>query len=108
MAEWVEIQALTIAWIFYLEILKQIVAVAKLETQVIILTDNPTATQNYLPAKNAVGLPLNNMDNITLLEGNYDTVWMHDWAANPAWKMKKMTSSWLIGSTIAPLARTIM
>ena len=45
-AEWEEIQALTIAWTGYPGILKQIVAAARLETRVLILSEDVQATEN--------------------------------------------------------------
>lgn len=84
-AEWEEIQALTIAWTSYPGILKQIVAAARLETQVIILTEDPVATESYLMSNNIGGIAFTNMDNITLLEGDFDSIWMRDYAANPVY-----------------------
>lgn len=81
-AEWEEIQALTIAWISYPSILKQIVAAAINETQVIILTQDPAATLSYLTASNAGGPAITNTENITLIDGPYDSIWMRDYAGN--------------------------
>jgi agmatine deiminase len=55
MAEWEELQALTISWTGFPGILKQIVAAAVQETRVIILTDDPQATEDYLTSANAGG-----------------------------------------------------
>ena len=85
MAEWEEIQCLTIAWISYPTILKQIVANAKTQTRVIILSEDVAATEAYLLANNAGGAPLDNLDNVTILPASFDSVWMRDYAANPAY-----------------------
>jgi len=84
MAEWEEIQALTIAWISYPGILKQIVAAAQTETQVIILSEDPQATENYL-LSNQGTTALPNLNNITIVDAQYDSVWMRDYAANPVY-----------------------
>lgn len=85
MAEWEEIQALTIAWTSYPDILKQIVAAAVNETKVIILTDDVTGTQNYLTSANTGG-PAISMDNVILIDALYNSIWMRDYAANPVYK----------------------
>lgn len=84
MAEWEEIQALTIAWTGFPGILKQIVAASVQETRVIIFTQDAQATQNYLTSNNAGG-PAIAMDNITLLEEDFDSIWMRDYAGNPVY-----------------------
>ncbi len=84
MAEWEEIQVLTIAWTSYPTILKQIVAAAKEEVVVVILCEDPNSTENYLMG-NQGGGPLDNLDNVVLLEGDYDSVWMRDYAGNPVY-----------------------
>ena len=85
MAEWEEVQALTIAWTDFPVILKQIVAAGRLETQVIILTEDPVETQNYLMAANSGGPAFTDMNNVTLLEGPLNTIWIRDYAANPVY-----------------------
>ncbi|MDZ4750157.1 MAG: agmatine deiminase family protein [Flavobacteriales bacterium] len=84
MAEWEEIQALTISWTSYPGILKQIVREAKTETRVIILSENVSSTENYLMGSEAGG-PLDNMDNVTILDSNFDSVWIRDYAGNPVY-----------------------
>jgi agmatine deiminase len=84
MAEWEEIQALTIAWTGFPGILKQIVAASVQETRVIIFTQDAQATQSYLTSNNAGG-PAIAMDNITLLEEDFDSIWMRDYAGNPVY-----------------------
>ncbi|MEY3398979.1 MAG: hypothetical protein RL220_1573, partial [Bacteroidota bacterium] len=84
MAEWEEIQALTIAWTSYPGILKQIVREAKEETMVIILSENPSSTESYLMGSQAGG-PLDNMDNVTIIDANFDSIWIRDYAGNPVY-----------------------
>lgn len=84
MAEWEEIQALTIAWTSYPGILKQIVAAAKDQCEVIILSENPSQTETYLlGAQGAPALP--DLNNVTILEAAYNSIWMRDYAGNPAY-----------------------
>lgn len=89
MAEWEEIQALSIAWISYPGILKQIVASAKEECLVIILTENATSTENYLLGTSGEGNPgdiIANLDNVDIIEvDEVDSVWMRDYAGNPCY-----------------------
>lgn len=85
MAEWEEIQALTIAWTGYPGILKQIVQYAMSETQVIILSENVSQTQNYLENPNTGLGAISDFSNITIIDGEYDSVWMRDYAANPVY-----------------------
>lgn len=84
MAEWEEIQALTIAWTSYPSILKKIVAAAQTETKVIILTEDAAETQSYLTSVNAGGAALT-MDNIDLITAPFNSIWMRDYAANPVY-----------------------
>ncbi len=84
MAEWEEIQALTIAWTSYPAILKQIVAAAQSETKVIILTEDAADTESYLTSVNSGGAALT-MDNIDLISAPFNSIWMRDYAANPVY-----------------------
>lgn len=81
-AEWEEIQALTITWADFPSILKQIVRAAIEETKVIIITDDPAETMDYLTSNNSGGAPISNTSNITMVDGNYDTIWIRDYGAN--------------------------
>jgi agmatine deiminase len=81
MAEWEEIQVLVVAWTSYPTILKQIVANARLECEVVILAENPSATENYLLGNNGGG-PFSDLNNVTILDATYDSVWMRDYFAN--------------------------
>ena len=80
MAEWEEIQSLVICWAQYEGILKQIVRHAKEECEVIIVCDNAADVTSYL--NNAqYGGPLNNLNNVTLLESAFNSVWSRDYFA---------------------------
>ncbi|MFM7813870.1 MAG: agmatine deiminase family protein, partial [Flavobacteriales bacterium] len=85
MAEWEEVQALTIAWTSFPAILKQIVAAARLETTVIILSDDPAGTESYLLSANTGGAAFSDLNNVVILNSNYDSIWMRDYAANPVY-----------------------
>jgi len=85
MAEWEEVQAITIAWTTFPAILKQIVAAARLETQVIILSDDVQGTEDYLLSQNTGGAAFTNLDNILIVNSNYDSIWMRDYASNPVY-----------------------
>lgn len=82
MAEWEEIQALTISWKSFPAILKQIAAAARQEVPVIILTSDAAATSNYLLAANDGGPSFDNLDNIQIIEENTNTIWIRDYGAN--------------------------
>ncbi|MDZ4822732.1 MAG: agmatine deiminase family protein [Flavobacteriales bacterium] len=81
MAEWEELQALVVSWISYPIINKKIVAAAKLECEVIILTSNIATTQSYLTANNAGGPPMT-LDNITFIQSGLNSVWQRDYGPN--------------------------
>lgn len=78
MAEWEEIQALCITWTSFKSTLAQIILHAKEEVEVIIICSNAASAQNEL--LNTYGLP--NLDNVTFLEGDYDSIWMRDYGPN--------------------------
>ncbi len=80
MAEWEELQALTIAWTGYPDILAEIVRAAREETEVIILCKNAstvTSCKNKLTSK---GVDFSSR--VTFLIGNYDSVWIRDYGPN--------------------------
>jgi agmatine deiminase len=81
MAEWEEIQALTIAWTSFPRILKEIVAAAQNETEVIILSEDPLETEDYLLSNQGVPA-LSNLNNITIVPAEFNSIWMRDYAAN--------------------------
>jgi len=85
MAEWEELQALTIAWTTYPDILKQIVAAAREETLVIILSDDVQGTEDYLLASNTGGAAFLDLNNVLIIDASYDSIWMRDYAANPVY-----------------------
>jgi agmatine/peptidylarginine deiminase len=85
MAEWEEVQALTISWTSFPAILKQIVAAARLETQVVIISDNIQETEDYLLSSNTGGPAFPNLENVLIVDGNYDSIWLRDYAANPVY-----------------------
>ncbi len=85
MAEWEELQALNITWTGFPAILKQIVAAGRLETQVLIITDDLAGTEDYLMTANTGGPAFADLTNVTLIEGNYNTIWARDYSANPVY-----------------------
>lgn len=85
MAEWEEVQTLTIGWVSFPSILKQIVAAAREECNVIILSPDPTETENYLLATNAGGAAFSNLNGINIISCELNSIWMRDYAANPVY-----------------------
>lgn len=82
MAEWEEIEALTISWAFFFPILKQITSAAMLECEVIILSEDVAETEQYLSSVNAGGPAITDFSNITILDAEFNSIWMRDYAAN--------------------------
>ena len=78
MAEWEEIQALCVSWKSFKPTLAQIILHAKEEVEVIIVCSNASSCQNQL--LNTYNLP--NLDNITFLQRDFDSVWMRDYGPN--------------------------
>jgi hypothetical protein len=64
--------------------LKQIVAAARTQTLVIILSEDVAATEAYLFGT-AGGPAFTDLNNVIILPANYDSVWMRDYGANPAY-----------------------
>lgn len=81
MAEWEEIQALTITWEGFPSILKQITRAAIEETMVIIFSENPSSTESYLMGPGAGG-PLESMDNVQIVDAESNSIWIRDYGAN--------------------------
>lgn len=81
MAEWEEVQALMIGWEGFPSILKAIAAAAKEECEVIILSEDPSDTENYLMSNNAGGQPFADLNNITIIDAPLNTIWARDYAA---------------------------
>ncbi len=80
MAEWEEIQALAICWAGYEGILKQIVAAAKTECEVVIICEDQSQVIDVLQ-DNSAGGPLPDLENITFIEEEFNSVWMRDYGA---------------------------
>jgi agmatine/peptidylarginine deiminase len=72
-AEWEELQGLTITWTSYQSILREIVRYAKQETRVYIICSNPSAVTSYLAAGNIDTV------NVTCLQIPYNSVWSRDY-----------------------------
>lgn len=81
MAEWEEIQALTITWEGFPSILKQITRAAIDETEVIIFSESPSSTENYLMG-NSAGGPLPSMENVRIVDAESNSIWIRDYGAN--------------------------
>jgi agmatine deiminase len=82
MAEWEEVEALTISWAFFFPILKQITLAAREECEVIILSEDVAETEQYLSSINAGGPAISDFTNITILDAEFNSIWMRDYAAN--------------------------
>ncbi len=80
MAEWEESRALVIGWEGFSSILKRITAAARLECEVIIMTENPSTTEQYLLSSSGGGA-FDNLDNVTILETPLNSIWVRDYAA---------------------------
>ena len=76
MAEWEEVQALTIAWEGYEPILTEIVRNAVEECNVIIACSNPNQVQNYLIGEGV------DISNVQCLNINTNSIWMRDYGQN--------------------------
>lgn len=83
MAQWEEVQALTITWTSYQSVLREIVRAARLETQVYIIcgtacsgSTDSTNVKNYLSAG---GVPLTN---VHYIYAPCNSVWMRDYGQN--------------------------
>lgn len=78
-AEWEEVQALTIAWHSYPDVLTEIVRHARLECPVIIVCDDSTAVKNYL-SNNGVDL-----SNVFYELAGSNSIWIRDYGQNTAY-----------------------
>tara|TARA_S200000501_G_scaffold226394_1_gene212278 strand:+ start:177 stop:2159 length:1983 start_codon:yes stop_codon:yes gene_type:complete len=76
MAEWEEIQALTITWEGFEPILTEIVRNSVDECTVIIACDSPSQVNAYLQSNNV------NTENVEYLDVNTNSIWMRDYAQN--------------------------
>jgi len=77
MAEWEEVENLVITWTSYTGILKQIVRAAKEECEVIIVCSDPSQVTSVL-LSGSFGGPLPNLQNITFLNADYNSIWVRD------------------------------
>ena len=77
MAEWEEVQSVVITWASYTGILKQIVRAAKEECEVIIVCQDPSEVTSVL-LNGSYGGPLSDLDGITFLEADYNSIWVRD------------------------------
>jgi len=80
MAEWEEIQALTIAWEGFEPILTEIVRNSVDECKVIIACDNPSQVSSYLLSNNV------NTDNVEYLDVSTNSIWMRDYGQNTVYR----------------------
>ena len=85
MGEWEEIQTLVITWTSYTGVLKQIVAAAKEECEVLIVCDDAASVTSYLQNANYGG-PINDLDNVSFLEAPYNSVWSRDFGPEVIYK----------------------
>lgn len=76
MAEWEEIQTLTITWTSYPDVLTEIVRYAVDEVQIIILCTDPTGLEAQLQSQSI------NTSNIVFMQVDFDSIWIRDYAAN--------------------------
>jgi agmatine deiminase len=84
MAEWEEVQSLVITWRSYPPILKQIVANAKEECEVIVFctstgTSSVASVTNYLLSNNEGGPALPDLDNVVLQVASTNSIWIRDY-----------------------------
>jgi agmatine deiminase len=75
-AEWEEIQALTICWVSYTSILREIVRNAVNDAQVIIVCSDSTTVKNYLIAGS---VPLTN---VRYVIAPFNSIWIRDYGQN--------------------------
>ncbi|MGQ0829056.1 MAG: agmatine deiminase family protein [Bacteroidota bacterium] len=86
MAQWEEIQALTITWTSYQSVLREIVRAARLQTKVYIICGNQctgstdsSSVKTYLTSGN---VPLSN---VYFIHTGCNSVWTRDYSANPCY-----------------------
>ena len=95
-AEWEEIEALTIAWEGFECILKQITAAAVSECQVIIFTESPGSTSNYLTSNQCGGAV--SLENVEIVEVDLNSIWIRDYGANTvygSWNDDRILVDWM-------------
>ncbi|PCJ80977.1 MAG: hypothetical protein COA49_06655 [Bacteroidetes bacterium] len=95
-AEWEEIEVLTIAWEGFPCILKQIVASSISECRVVVFTENPASTSNFLSSSVCGGaLELSNVD---IIQADLNTIWIRDYGANTvygSWNDDRILVDWM-------------
>lgn len=80
MAEWEEIQSLTITWASHQQILREIVRHAKEEVEVIIVCSDSTNVKNYLAG---YGITTHNL---SFLQKPFNTIWIRDYGQHSVYK----------------------
>ncbi|MFH1322005.1 MAG: agmatine deiminase family protein [Bacteroidota bacterium] len=80
MAEWEEVQAVTITWTSYQDILREIVRHAKLEAKVIIVCSDSNSVKSYLAAGGV------DAQNVEFIEADYNSVWCRDYGAHTVYR----------------------
>ncbi|HIN41090.1 MAG TPA: T9SS type A sorting domain-containing protein [Flavobacteriales bacterium] len=95
-AEWEEIEVLTIAWEGFNCILKQIVAASISECRVVVFTENPNSTSNYLTSSSCGGTV--DLSNVDIVQANLNTIWIRDYGANTvygSWNDDRILVDWM-------------
>ena len=95
-AEWEEIEVLTIAWEGFPCILKQIVAASVSECRVVVFTENPNSTSNYITGGSCGGAL--SLDNVEIVEADLNSIWIRDYGANTvygSWNDDRILVDWL-------------
>ena len=95
-AEWEEIEALTIAWEGYQCILKKITRAAISECQVIIFTESPGETSNYLTSNQCEGTV--SLDSVEIVTVDLNSIWIRDYGANTvygSWNDDRILVDWM-------------
>lgn len=85
MAEWEEVDKLVLSWTSYPPILKEIVRHAKNEVEVIIYTNSVSTVSSYLLGSSAGG-PLPDLNNVTILVGDFNSIWIRDYGAESVYR----------------------
>lgn len=80
MAEWEEIQALTISWTGFRPILREIVRHAKEEAEVYIVCSDSNSVKNYLNNYNI------NSANLSFIQKPFNSIWIRDYGQHSVYK----------------------
>jgi agmatine/peptidylarginine deiminase len=81
MAEWEEVEYLLLTWVpTYSNTITNIVAAAVNECKVLIISSNPSSVENTLTNSGVA------LDSVIILERNYNTIWIRDYAANSVYQ----------------------